>query len=338
MKLKLLVLLAAMGMATNAMAADCKISDPAGYMPEHLLASSAPIRLRADAPKSSDTPIGRANSATNSTDMTVLCAGINGVNGSRPITGPGLQVYPGYTNYYRTNIDGIGVKFILTGPGGDAGVELPAATYVATPGKPTGNATSTLIGKGRLVAYFYKLEDTVKLKSAYQNTVNLMMPTPVAESRIEDFTYAYYKLDKIDIVGIPVCTVDKPLPVDFNTVNAESVKAGVSRSFNFGITCKTDYNDYIAVASITAAQRTPDGKFIKVDDAKNNSDSLIIEITDKTGNKINVDGSTKIESGVKSSGVKADYEWNAILKKQDGTPYPAQGPFKASAIITLDLK
>ncbi|WP_412779005.1 hypothetical protein [Morganella psychrotolerans] len=89
---------------------------------------------------------------------------------------------------------------------------------------------------------------------------------------------------------------------------------------------------------MTAAQRTPDRRFIKVDDAKNNSDSLIIEITDKNGNKINVDGSTKIESGVKSSGVKADYEWNAILKKQDGTPYPAQGPFKASAIITLDLK
>lgn len=335
MKIKLLAALAALGISGNALAAECKPLSPPDFSTERLYATSDVIKLRADAVAGTGTYIGRANSPALSTQVTYKCTG-DIVYGSRPVDSA-LVPYGNYPNMYKTNIDGIGVKFVATPPGGDEGADLPMPPYYIASG--TGASSGEIIAnQGRFVAYFYKLSDNVNLSKPNMSNNLLFTKKDIGYNKVENTNVSIYSMENIYIVGIPVCTVDSPIPVNFNTVNASDVRSGVEKPFEFGITCKTDYGNYDVTATIEAKKRTIDGNYIKVTDSKTNDDSLIIEITDTGNKRVKVDNSTEININNLPSGQKADFKWHAKLKKEDGKPYPAQGPFHAEAIITLNVK
>lgn len=337
MKIKLLAALAALGMSGNALAAVCTPKDPKGFQTETLSADSKVIKLRADAAVSTGPTdyIGRANSPSLSVKVMYSCQG-DLIYGSRPLDAA-VVPYDNYNNMYRTNIEGIGVKFVATPPGGDAGAELPMLPYLAG-SDPGATLTDVTVNQGRFVAYFYKLSNDITLNKPNMSDNLLYTKKNIGYNKVEDTTVAIYAIENIYIVGVPVCTIDRPLPVDFNTVNASDVRSGVDRPFEFGITCKTDYGNYDVVASIRADNRTDDDNYIKVTDNNNKDDSLVIEITDGNNNRIKVNGNTELRASNISSGQKAAFKWHAKLKKPNGQPYPAQGPFHAEAVITLNIK
>lgn len=336
MKIKLLAALAILGMSGNALAATCTPESPPNHQAERLDTPETLIELRADAPVTPDTPIGKMIfSKSLSQEIEYLCDATI-LYGNRPIVG--LTPYPGYPNMYKTNIEGIGVKFTTSAPDGGPQGALPRYN-IEYRGKTTPEGGSRLVVvRGRFNAEFYKLSDNINLNTNYPNQVLLFNTGKIGHFSIENVTASIYYMNQVHIVSTPVCTVDKPLPVDFGTVNADNVRSGVAKPFQFGIVCKTDYNSYNVTASIKGNKITTDGKYIKVSDIKNNDDSLIIEITDDQKKPVMVDNSTRIDITNLKSGQKANFGWTANLKKQDGKPYPAQGKFTASAIITLDIK
>ncbi|HCM62010.1 MAG TPA: hypothetical protein DIT05_05610 [Morganella sp. (in: Bacteria)] len=341
MKLKLLVVLAAMGMATNAMAVDdCKFipATPA----QTINSESILIQLSANAEVSTTNPIGSSIAPASLGGKKFRCENKLELWGTRDITNGSLRLYPGNPDFYETNLKGIGVRFYAIGPTSLAGaVKLPqiSTKYNTKAPEPGDTGIEVDISPSRFVAHFYKLEKNIDLRpNIYQQKVNIMTPQIIGDSKVEGKPFLIYNLGNIELISVPVCTVDQPQKIDFGTVTADNVRDGASKDLKFGMLCHTDYGSYNAVASINAANRTPDGKFIAVTDVQGNSDSLIIEITDLAGQQINVDGSTSRDVLNVSSGDKAKYEWKAILKQANGKPAPARGRFKASAIITLDLK
>lgn len=335
MKIKLLAALAALGMSGNALAAICKLESPPGYQTKRLDASSAPIKLQAGTPADPDTPIGWAISTSLGQNIVYLCDSAD-VYGLRPIVG--LTPYPGYPDMYKTNIEGIGVKFTSSAPDGSSVGPLPRPKFPLNAELLPGGGSRITSIDGRFNAAFYKLSDNISLNTNYPQQPLLFNAGRIGHNGFENIIVATYYMNDIYIISTPVCTVDKPLPVDFGTVNADNVRNGVAKPFQFGIVCKTDYNSYNVTASIKGNKITTDGKYIKVSDSKNNDDSLIIEITDDQKKPVMVDNSTRIDITNLKSGQKANFGWTANLKKQDGKPYPAQGKFTASAIITLDIK
>lgn len=337
MNIKLLAALAALGMSGNALAYnECEVNNIPNYQPETITAkASEPIRLRADATPSTTTPIGRAIPVSGSSELRITCKG-DKVHVRRPLIGTYVP-YPGFDDMYKTQIDGIGVKFITARGTSDDGLPLPRPETLArdTPGATLIHMT---VPTERFIAYFYKLDNNVKLNTRSPDINLLAQGSSIGQFYIENMLTANYIMDNVYIIGTPVCTVDKPLPVDFNTVNAADIRRGVVRPLQFGIVCKTDYGNYDVTARIKGTKITGDGKYIKVDDSKDNDESLLIEITDGKDNPVMVDDSTVLRIDNIKSGQKASFGWTAKLKKQDGKPYPAQGEFKASAIITLEIK
>ncbi|MBW5405651.1 fimbrial protein [Morganella morganii] len=338
MKIKLLAALAALGMSGNALAAVvCSPVEPPNYTTETLSATSDVIKLRADAPIDANNPIGKAISPSLSTTIRYSCPGFS-LTGERPLVAS-LVPYPGFDNMYKTNIEGIGVKFTTSAPDGGSEGPLPRPQFPLTSTPDPGAGISYVnIPQGRFNASFYKLSDNVELFTRHPDSNLLFNQGIVGYNNLEATTISIYSINNIYISGTPVCKVDAPLPVDFKTVNAAAVRSGVVEPFQFGIECKTDYGTYDVTASIKADNASGDGKYIKVRDSKNNDDSLIIEIMDGQNNHVMVDNSTKINMNDLNSGQKANFGWTAKLRKVDGTPYPAQGEFRASAIVTLDIK
>ena len=123
MKIKLLAALAALGMSGNALAATCTPESPPNHQAERLDTPETLIELRADAPVTPDTPIGKMIfSKSLSQEIEYLCDATI-LYGNRPIVG--LTPYPGYPNMYKTNIEGIGVKFTTSAPDGGPQGALP---------------------------------------------------------------------------------------------------------------------------------------------------------------------------------------------------------------------
>lgn len=335
MKIKLLAVLAALGISGNALAGKCTPTKPPNYQAERLDTPNTLIELRADAPVSADTPIAQINSESLSQVIEYSCDSTI-LYGNRPIVG--LTPYPDYPNMYKTKIDGIGVKFTTSAPEGGPQGALPRYNIPYQADETPEGGSSFEAPRGRFIASFYKLSANVNLNTSYPLQALLFDAGKVGHQTIEDAMVSIYYMNQVHITSTPICTVDNPLPVDFGTVNADNVRSGVAKPFQFGIVCKTDYNSYNVTASIKGNKITTDGKYIKVSDSKSNDDSLIIEITDEQKKPVMVDNSTRIDITNLKSGQKANFGWTAILKKQDGKPYPAQGKFTASAIITLDIK
>lgn len=339
MKIKLLAALAALGMSGNALAAfDCAFAEPPNHQPQVLMTESKTIRLVAGQATSNKTPLEKLIAPEMSIfPLKIVCQNTDHVNGSRPLNMAGLEEYPGNPGFYKTNIDGIGVQFMASPTSGNGGDVLPRAEYLwgSAPGT---SPFVAILNPSTFTASFYKLGKVDLSKGGkYPDTLLLMSARDVGESRIEAVTYVKYYMNNVSIVGVPVCKVDRPAVIDFNTVGAEAVRNGVSRNLDFGVTCDTDYGSYNVTATIDAAERTSDNKFIKVKDSKGDNNSLIIEISDSNNNKITVDGNTPKDISNVPGGQKAAFKWKALLKKQDGVPYPAQGPFNAAAIVTLNI-
>lgn len=336
MKIKLLAALAALGMSGNALAVVCTPVNPPNYQAEQLIASSAPIPLIAGTKGHPENKIGEAISTSLSTEVSYTCDGAS-LSGERPLVG--LTEYEGHPGMYETNIKGIAVKFTTSAPDGTLVGPLPRPKFPLSARPDPGTGGSAVDApKGRFNATFYKVEDNIDLKTNYPNHALLFTARTIGYNNFEQTTVSSYYMNNIYIYSTPVCNVDKPLPVDFNTVNADDVRRGVVRPLQFGILCYTDYGTYNVTAKIKGTKITDDGKYIKVDDSKGNDESLIIEIIDSKNNPVMVDDSTELSIDNVKSGQKASYGWTAKLKKQDGKPYPAQGGFNASAIITLDIK
>ncbi|MEY1424364.1 fimbrial protein [Morganella morganii] len=337
MKIKLLAALAALGMSGNALAYfECKVINIPNFQPEVINAkASEAIQLRADAEPSTTTPIGRAIPVSGSSELRITCEG-DKIHMRRPYIGIYVP-YPGFDNMYKTQIDGIGVKFITARGTSDDGLPLPRPEAIIreTPGASLIHMT---MPTERFIAYFYKLESNVKLNTRYPDSNLLAQGGSIGQAYIENLLIANYTMESVYIVGIPVCTVDNPLPVNFDTINADDVQRGVEKPLEFGINCKTDYGNYDVTASIRSDNITSDGNYLKVTDSNNKDDSLVIKITDENNNHIKVDNSTEIKINNIYSGQKASFKWHAKLTKPNGQPYPAQGPFRANAIITLNIK
>ncbi|EPL8094769.1 fimbrial protein [Morganella morganii] len=339
MKIKLLAALAALGMSGNALAYfDCAIAEPPNHQAEVLVTESKTIRLLADQAASDSTPLEKLIAPAMSTaEIRIVCQNTDFVHGSRPLYMAGLEEYPGKSGFYKTNVEGIGVRFMATPASGSNGDVLPRPEYIWG-SKPGTNPFVAILSPSTFTVSFYKLGKVDLSKGGkYPSIVPLMTARDVGASLIENVPYVKYRMNDVSIVGVPVCKVDRPAVVDFNTVNAAAVRNGVSRNFDFGITCDTDYGAYNVTATIDASERTSDNKFIKIKDSKGDNNSLVIEISDSNDNKITVDGNTPIDISNVTSGEKATFKWKALLKKQSGSPYPAQGPFNATATITFNI-
>ncbi|MCU6237771.1 fimbrial protein [Morganella morganii] len=334
MKIKLLAALTALGISGNTLAAVCTVAEPPNYQTEKLETPATVIELRADAPISPTTPIAQIRSTALSQPVHYFCDSTTLI-GNRPIIVP--DIYPNYDGMYKTKIDGIGVKFTTSAPSGGPTGALPRYNIKYTADEQEGGGSRYIAPQGIFIASFYKLGN-VDLNTSYPLQALLFSAGEVGSNNIENNAVSTYYMNPVQIVSTPVCKVDSPSPVDFGTVVAAEVRQGVKKPLQFGIECKTDYGSYGVIASIKADSATTDGRYIKVRDSKNNEESLFIAITDDKGSAVMVDNSTKISQTGLKSGQKANFGWQAELKKQDGTPYPAPGEFRASAIITLDVK
>lgn len=335
MKINLLAALAALGMSGNALAyGDCILEDPQGYTPVTQTAqpTEGVIHIRADTPKG--TLIGQARSTVLYSPVTYVCY-TEYLYARRPF--PHLpEKYPGQEGMYRTNINGIGVKYVYSANGREGILPVPEKMVYPDPGAEYIRVT---VSQEQFIAYFYKVEDKVELKTRYPNENIVLDRDPLmGQYFIENTLVLNYAIDPIIVVSTPVCTVDKPLPVDFNTVNATDVRNGVERPFEFGILCNTDYSNYDVTASIRAEKENEDSTRIKVKDNNGSYDSLVIEILDENNRTIKLNDLTEIPINNIKSGTKASFKWKAKLTKLSNKPYPANGPFQASAIITLNIK
>lgn len=335
MKIKLLAALAALGMSGNALAyGDCTPELPPNYIPGTLRAvpTDGIIKLRADAPAEPGTVIGTAKTPM-TTSVDYVCQG-DIVRTRRPLIGT-HDTYTNLSGMYRTNIEGIGVRYMVTL--GSASAPLPTSEKIQknTPGAVSITMTAP---QEFMTAYFYKVNNNVSLKTRHSDPNLLVSSKDIADYYIENTLITKYAMDNVYIIGIPVCKVSNPIPVDFNTVDAKKIANGEVRPLEFNINCLSDYGNYTAIATIHSIERTSDNKYIKVTDSNGDTDSLIIEITDDKNNNVMVDDSTKVRINDVKSGEAATFKWKAKLKKQDGKPYPKQGPFNAIATITLNIE
>ncbi|MCF1264324.1 fimbrial protein [Morganella morganii] len=334
MKIKLLAALAALGMSGNALAyGDCIIESPQGYTPVTQTAKPREIfTIRADTPI--NTRIGTAESTPLYSPLTYVCYTDN-LHSRRPFL-TSFTPYTGNPDMYETEIKGIAVKFVYEYGGREKPLPFPEQVVLPSPGSDFIRVT---INPERFIAYFYKVEDKIELNTRYPDQ-NIIMKknAKLGQTFIENTLVLDYAIDPIFVVSTPVCSVDKPLPVDFNTVNATDVRKGVKRPLEFGILCNTDYSNYDVTASIRAEKENEDSTRIKVKDNNGSYDSLVIEILDENNTTIKLNDLTKIPINNIKSGTKASFKWKAKLTKRSDKPYPANGPFQASAIITLNIK
>lgn len=339
MKLKLLVVLAAMGMAKFSLAACILGTDTPNYVKETLTVTQVggPIELSSMEPVNTQAPFATLYSSTTSKHAQYSCLLPAGekVSRVRPITNGSLVLYgPANPPIYKTKVPGIGVRFQY-----GAGRDLPEPfDYYNIAPNEYGNIIVNY-GPATMAAMFYKMGkiELDKVPASYQETVLLLGSMHVGHGQIMDITFLDYAIGDVFLVSTPVCSVDKPINIDYGIVTEEQTKIGFSKPLNFGMTCHSDYGAYKAIASIRSDDMSNDSKSIRVTDSNNNKDSLMIEIKDASNNLVKVDGSVKLESAPALSGQRAEYKWNTVLKRRGGSPAPAKGNFNASAIITLDI-
>lgn len=339
MKLKLLVLLAAMGTAKFALAIPaCVVEAPLGFTPVPLTVNETggPIEISATA---AEGLFATLSSAPSTQDVVYGCQLQPNEQLSRESPLEGLTPYAGTANpiIYQTQISGIGVSFQSRGTGGgERNLPTPFSYYADA---PINGYLKKVITPSYLTAKFYKMGKVDLSNAKYQEPALVLTQKKIGYAEMTKYTYLEYFVGNIRIISTPVCTVDQPIKIDYGIVTEEQTKAdGISKKLDFGIRCDSDYGNYKAIASINAVNKSTDAESILVTDAAGiTSNSLIIEIRDASNNIVKVDGSVQLTSPSVGSGVRAEYNWKAILKRSVGTNAPAKGNFKATAIITLDI-
>lgn len=338
MKLKLLVLLAAMGTVKFALAIPvCIVETPPGFTPVPLTVNEVggPIEISATA---AEGLFATLSSGASTQDVVYGCQLQQNEQLSRESPLENLTPYAGTTNpvIYQTLVPGIGVSFQSRGvTGGERDLPTPFSYYSDV---PEGGYLKKVIKPSYLSAKFYKMGKIDLSATKYQEPASVLMPRKIGYAMMTKLTYLEYFVGNIRVISTPVCTVDQPINIDYGIVTEEQTKIGFSKPLNFGMTCHSDYGAYKAISSIRSEDISDDKLSIRVTDLNNKNDSLMIEIRDNENNLVKVDGSVKLESASAQSGQRAEYKWKAVLKRRGASPAPAKGQFNASAIITLDLK
>lgn len=141
-------------------------------------------------------------------------------------------------------------------------------------------------------------------------------------------------IGEIRVISTPVCRINAPNEVDFNTVTVNNLSQGVRRPLNFSINCATDYNTYSVQARLNAKLTTQDG-FIRVTDKAGHTDRMKIRIDNAVGRQLAVDGSDGQSIINLASNVSANFNWQATLLPGSSSEHPENGAFSATAEIVL---
>ncbi|THB85841.1 fimbrial protein [Pantoea allii] len=297
--------------------------------PTTLAINSQLITISADAAIDKTTPIAQYDTPVLGSRIGYdLC--LDGTEyGKRVI---GLTGQDATTRIYQTNITGIGVKLLFSN--GTAFGNFPSTSKVSSPDMPT-----TLdMREGSFYRVQFFKTDELKLTDPAGDLI--LSPGLIAYNYLMSDNPSSYMLnlsvDDIKIISTPSCTADGAKTIDFNTVTPALLSAGVSRDLNFSITCKSDYGNYAAKASMTTTTPSSDGSFIRVKDAAGSEGKLGIRITDSSGQVMKIDGTTTEMKNSISQG-PADFAWKAMLIASD-VSRPAGGVFTAKAEIVFDIQ
>jgi len=245
-----------------------------------------------------------------------------------------LSGLPSSEKIYPTNIPGIGVKLWFNNATAEGA--FPSDSKMSFADDKTG--LFSIFPGSYYHIQFFKTSDRLRLKDPLGDTV--LDPNEYGYNWINSPAVSSYYLklyiDKIKIISTPVCTPDSAKNIDFGTVTPSLLKDGVERDLDFSITCKSDYGNYTASASITTNTPSSDASLIRAEDASGNKDKLAIQIKDSNGKVMKLDGSTSEQLSSTSQG-PAEYSWKARLIAGP-KPSPAEGVFTAKAEITFDIE
>ncbi|MGY8619887.1 fimbrial protein [Pantoea agglomerans] len=303
--------------------------------PTPLTIASKSIVISADAPVSTSTPIAQYDSPMVGGAGVGYDDCIKGTEyGKRVVS---LSEQDTSTKIYATNISGIGIKILASN--GTAFGNFPSTSYLSfSNGSMVGSLDIPPQSFYRIE--FYKLNNNLRLTNATMG--DTVLPAGqigfnyILSANPASFTHSL-SIGEMKIISTPACTADNARNVDFNDVTPTLLKAGVTRSLDFAIVCKSDYGSYSASASMITDTPTADGGFIRIKDSDGNMDRLKIRITDGKNKVMKIDGSTSESSSVLTSQGPAEFAWKATLLQGNSTA-PAGGKFTAKAEIIFNIQ
>ncbi|KLG05257.1 fimbrial protein [Enterobacter cloacae subsp. cloacae] len=291
------------------------------------------IRINADAPADTSTPIAQfdSNSAGQNIGYDNCVTGTEYGKRAQNLVGQDAT-----TRIYQTNIPGIGIKLLWNN--GSAFGNFPSTALLTFPnGAQSG--TFDYVAASFFRIQFFKTANNLRLSDPNGDTVlpagdiayNYLMTADPASFIMK------LAIGDIKIMSTPTCDVDSAKTIDFNEVTPSLLSEGVTRNLDFKITCKSDYGTYSAKASMTTNTPSSDGSYIRVQDAGGNLDRLGIKITDGAGKAMKLDGSTSEQKSSITSQGPAEFAWNATLFAS-GKTAPAGGTFNAKAEVVFDIQ
>lgn len=254
----------------------------------------------------------------------------------------GLMGQDSATRIYKTNIPGIGVKFLYTN--GSSWGNFPSTSFVKCIDegfdKPTELCALIIPPQSLYKVEFYKTQEKLALNNKEGEVVLEAGDRVYNWIENPSFTNHSLKLNmgEIKIVSTPVCNVSESINIDFNQVTGRTLTAaGVERNLDFFVNCRTDYGTYSATAAIVTDTPSADARYIRVKDAAGSQDTLGIKIRDSYGHDVLLNGtSTEVKSN-NPDDTRATFNWKAILFPVNPGSRPTSGKFSAQAQIILNI-
>ncbi|MCX8958680.1 fimbrial protein [Erwinia psidii] len=303
--------------------------------PITLVLPAQTITISADAVKDLSAPISGAEFVTSAISTNIGyddC--LAGTPAGRRLPGAGDIIT---TKIYKTNIEGIGVMVHLYVGSGFGYYPIDYNVSYAN-----GESTGTFDWKAGnyFRVRFFKTSDTLSLSDPSGDIV-LDAGTLGYEWIMDEATRPMtLDINQIKIISTPACTTSESKTIDFSTVTpAMLTNGGVEKPLDFGMTCKTDYGTYSAIASVTSTASSTDSRYIQVTDSSGNSDNQLgIEIYNSSGSLMTLNGNTLEKLSSVASGVAAQFNWTAkLINTGSSKTRPQNGNFTAKAEILLQL-
>lgn len=244
------------------------------------------------------------------------------------------------TNTYATNIPGIRIKPLYSN---GAGFGIFPREQVGPCGDldPNQKCRINIPPQSYFKIEFIKTSEKLQLKNKDGDIV-----LPAGDTLyywIEFDTPSNHSLklymNEVRIVSTPVCRVSDSINIDYNLITSSSLtSAGLEKELNFYANCKTDYGTYSATAYINTDTPSSNSRYIKVKDADGSMDKLAIKIKNSKGEEMLLNNPQSFEmKSSNNSGSTANFNWKAVLFPVTPGIRPANGVFKATAQITLDI-
>lgn len=246
------------------------------------------------------------------------------------------------TRIYKTNIPGIGVKFLYTN--GAAWGNFPSTSVhkCIDEGfdKPTELCALVIPPQSLYKVEFYKTQERLALNNKEGDVV--LEAGDRVYNWVESPSFSNYSLKlnigAIKVVSTPVCNVSESLNVDFNQVTGRTLTpSGIERDLSFFVSCRTDYGTYSATAAIVTDMPSADAKYIQVRDAAGALNTLGIKIKDSHGNDMLLNGKSTEVKNSNPDDTRATFNWKAILFPVSQGSRPTSGKFTAQAQIILNI-